>query len=92
MFPCRIAGARTMSIPRSLPCTKPNASMGAKSFGEPTISEPTTPESGAINSDQGYDNMEAHSTPQPPNPGMKFGSLKNVVSTTGFKRGGMIFG
>ena len=55
-----------------------NASTGARSLGEQTISEPATPESAGIDADMEGSNMEAYSTPKPPLQGTKFDTLESA--------------
>ena len=55
-----------------------NASTGAGSLGEQTISEPPTPESAGIDVDMEGNNMEAYSTRKPPLQGTKFDTLERA--------------
>nr|XP_045088769.1 protein FAR1-RELATED SEQUENCE 5-like [Aegilops tauschii subsp. strangulata] len=81
----QIAGARAISANNSLPSggtsahsAGTNASTGAGSLGEQTISEPATPESAGINADMEGSNMEAYSTPKTPLQGTKFDTLESA--------------
>ncbi|KAE8786019.1 hypothetical protein D1007_40201 [Hordeum vulgare] len=58
-----------------------SASTGAKErFFDISVSEPASPETGALNGDQGGINTEAYSTPKAPDGTMKFDTLEDAIS------------
>ena len=95
-LPGQIAGARAISANNSLPSggtnahsAGTNASIGAGSLGEQTISEPATPESAGIDADMEGSNMEAYSTPKPPLQGTKFDTLESARDHYSTTRAGL---